>query len=190
MGDLNVLLSSLEERLAQHDNNKREVEGQVQNACSEMQREVGMLGKSFNEGICNSFSTTEKRTNSLIDLLNGRVASQEIRGVDFLMRQVQYKLSTLETYEVQYSGVADGYTLIAVSVPVPVSFSPGDITSNNPGDIIKVIEHTIGALKEHLSKNQESVNSILEALRGMSDGKWCGGSELENKVIEKLGPLL
>ena len=143
MGDLNALLSSIEERLRQHDNNRKEVQRQVQEIRNRMAGEADLMEGSFSENIRESFPITEKRVGSLIDLLNDRIANQEMRGMDFLMRQVQYKLSTLETYEVQYSEAAKTYVLAAVSTPVPVSFSPEDINYSSPNDVTKAITRAI-----------------------------------------------
>ena len=180
-----ALLSSLEERLTQHVNNRREIQTQAQGTHARTAREADPTAISFSEDVRRSFSTTEKRIGSLIDLLNDRVARQEIRGADFLMRQVQYKLSTLETYEVQYTAAAKACRLTAVSVTVPVSFSPGNINFNNPSDVIRMFMCAAEQLKGHLNKNREAVNRVLARLDEINDAQ----SEAEKRINGKLEPL-
>ena len=65
MTDLNGLLFSPEERLAQHDSNVKEVQAQLHDLCNKTTYEAYAAWGSISEEIASTFATAEKRNTNV-----------------------------------------------------------------------------------------------------------------------------
>lgn len=170
--ELNKLLYLLEERLVEHNNNRKEVQGQLQKIYSKMTEEADLLEEKINVELYKTLDPKEERILSLVEQLNG-----EGNDIKSLVKQAQNELSSEVKYEIQHlenvSSFADSYKLKASPVRVGVK------EENNTEEIVN-------RLQEHLNKIHETANYVRDEMTEICTKRRNEAGELEKIINEKM----
>ena len=114
--ELKKLLDLLEERLVEHDENRKEVQRKLQGKCSKIREDAGSLEEKMSEKIQKDFNAKEEEILGLIEKLNGGKYK-----FSAMVKQARGILSKEWKYEIQHSGspeksFAESYELKVSSV--------------------------------------------------------------------------
>ena len=173
---LKELLRMLEERLVEHDNNRKEVQAKLQKAAFKVKESAGSMEESVNKEIHEDFDKKEEQILGLIEKLN-----EGGRNSDALIEQAQEELSKEWAYEIQQcepeEGFAESHKLKISSVKVGKKPYSGDEDKT---------EFIANRLREHLDKIQESVTAAQDKLIEVSNERRKAASELEMRINGKL----
>ena len=192
MDNLKELLRLLEERLVQHDNNRAEVQSQVQEVCSGIVDEANALGEAISGKIAKDFEALEKRVFGLIDKLNSKLDSPEEEGegkgetLNSLIKKAQEVLSKDRVYNIKHS--EEGKTLsemykLEIS-DVKAKKRKGGL--GNMGDDASRVEFVVGELEKHVERAQESMAAAQEKLSAICNERGSKAGKLEDYINKKM----
>ena len=171
--ELKGLLGLLGERLDQHDNNRREVQSQLQETCAKMVKDADSLEEKISEKISKDFGLKEERILGFIAKLNEGEGDMSI-----LLKQAKEELSREWKYEIQHSDqvrtFADSYELKVSSVEV----ERGVNTDN--------AESIVSRLQGHLNKLHDSVTAARDNLAKVCNERRTEVEELGKRINEEL----
>ena len=190
MSTLKELLCLLEERLVQHDENRKEVQRELQEICTKIKRGVDPLEEKVSEDICKAFNKTEERISNLIVKLNERIEHPETSKGDIsaLIRQARQFLSSERSYEIEHSekakSFAGSYKLKVSSTKVKKEFD-----FDNTTDEASKVELITAQLQECLNKFQESKMYVQDKLVEICNKKRREADGLETRVNGELEEL-
>ena len=174
--ELKGLLCLLEERLDQHDNNRREVQSQLQETCAKMIKDADSLEEKISEKISEDFGLKEERILGLIAKLNEGEGDMSV-----LIGQAKEELPREWKYEIQHSEqietFADSYELKVSSVEVEK-----EINLDN-------VESILNQLQEHLDKLHGSVTAARDSLTKICNERRTEAEELGKRINEELEEL-
>lgn len=144
--ELGRLLRLLEERLVQHDDNRREVQNELHEACTKGVEEADSLEETIINKAREAFDETEERILGLIVKLN------EGDNLDTFIGQAQNELSTKQRYKIGRTKGAksfiDLYKLEIASVQIEGKKRPDELSQ---------AECIANKLQKHLDKTHESM---------------------------------
>ena len=137
---LRVLLGLLEERLEQHDNNRKDVQEELHEILAEIVKDADTLEDNIGGEISENFEKKEEGIYSLIEKLN-----REDGDIDALIEQAKEILSKEWRYKIQHSewikSFVDSYGLKISSVKVEKELN------------FENTESIVSKLEEHLEKS-------------------------------------
>ena len=177
MKTLKKALYSLEERLDEHDENRKEVQNELLEVCSKIAKDADSLEEKMSGKISEDFEEKEKEILGLIEKLN--------RGegkINTLVEQAQEVLSKEWKFEIQHSkspitSFVDSYRLEVSSVKAEKKFN------------IHKTESIVNLLQEHFNKIQESRDAAQDRVAEICKGRRKEREELEKRINEKLEKL-
>ena len=190
MDTLKELLYLLEERLVEHDNNRKEVQSELGEVCAEIGKDADLLEEKLNEEVCKAFDKTEERIFNLITKFNNRIEHPESSkdNTCALIKQAQQILSSERNYEIGRSekakGFSDSYRLKVSSTKVKKDFNFDSTTSE-----ASKIELITAQLQEHLVKFQESKIGVQDQIVELCNEKRKEAEKLETRINRKLEAL-
>lgn len=177
------LLCLLEERLVGHDNNRKEVQDQLQEMCAKTMEELDLLEEKINEEMHITFEKTEERILSLIEKLNNKEENDD--KLNSFIKQALKEVSNEQKYEIQHTGktgsLVGSYKLIVLSVKAK---KKGNLSFKC--DTTSRIECTISKLQKHLKKNHTSMIAAQNKLTEICSKKRMEINEVNNRINEKL----
>ena len=181
MGEVKELLRLVEERLVQHDNNRRELQEKLESIHTRNLRDADLMEERFNREIREDFDKKEERILGLIERLN------EGGGDDLesILNQAQKELSVEQLYEIESfppgSTSVDSYKLRIVSVPVETKKEIASDNENKAEEVSKL-------LRDHLDKIHESMTAVQDEIAGTCTMRRKESEEMKSAINEKLGP--
>ena len=181
MEKLNELLCLLEERLVQHDNNRKEVQRKLQEVCSKTLEEADSFEDKTIDKISSAFDKAEERILEIIDKLNQGDESE----LGPLTKKAQEELSIEQKCTVEYSewgeSLDDSYKFDVVPHEVCK-----EIDFSGISDTTAKFELIISMLQGHLDKDHESKVAAQEKIVGICNEKRGEADELEKKINSEL----
>lgn len=151
MVELKGLLCLLEERLTRHDNNRKEVQEQLQERCNKIIEETNSFEEKITKELQESFNLVEERILGHIEKFNNNNEGQNDNSD--LIKQAQKVLSTRVKYEIEHSTKAKSFI---ESYRIKAGEEKNNMEMENENDI----ESIISRLQEHLDEIHESVISV------------------------------
>ena len=180
MDKLRELLELLEERLEQHDNNRKEVQNGLQDARTRLEEDAdlvwGRIGKEIS-------TDSDKRENQIFELINKLSEGEgEISDLDAIMKQAEEVLLKEWRYEIQHpnpaqKSLADSCVLKIVPVEAETNLVFSDTES---------IENK---LEEHFEKIHDSATAAQDRLDEICDKRKKEARKLEERINGKLEGL-
>lgn len=180
---LKDLLCLLEERLTQHDNNRKEVQDQLRDVHSKGLEEVNLLDEKINEKIHNTFNATEERIFSLIDKINNDNRNESHNS---LIEQIQKEISFEHKYEIEHSEnttFVESYSLNVIPVETEKKNEINDTCRGESSELIKKL------LTERLDKENEAIHAAQDKLTEICTNRRKNIEELETKANTRLEEL-
>ena len=170
---LKELLGLLEKRLEEHDNSRKEVQGELEEIRSRMNEDADSLEERISGEINKDSDEKEEQILGLIEKLNEGKCDFKV-----LIGQVQEILSNEWKYEIQHSESAktfvDSYRLEVSSAIVGKEF-----TFDNTDSIVS-------QLQEHLDRIQGSATAARDKLAEICDNRRKEAEELGNRINGEL----
>ena len=181
--DLTKLVSLLEERLVQHDENRKEVQAKLDAIYNKAPEEAASLEDKIGCEIRKEFDSIEEGTLSAIGELNSKLDnSKEGRNLDTVitearhfMKEYKYAIEQLENAQ----SFADSYRLTISSVPANEDNASG----------ANEAERVAGLLEKSLEKTHESVVSAQDRLLEICNKRREEAEEMKKRVNGRLGEL-
>ena len=172
-GVLKELLVLLEERLVEHDENRKEVQAKLKETCSRITKDADSLEERISGEINEDFNSKEEGILGVIEKLNEGEGDMKV-----LIKKAKEELTKEWKYEIQYSkkaeSFADSYKLKISSVEVEKEL---DFDST---------ESIVNKLEEHLEKIQRSKDSAQEKLTEICKKRQGKSVRLEKRVNGRL----
>ena len=182
MDELEALLRLLEERLVQHDDNRKEVQGQLQRVYSKIVKEADTLEERINGEIHEDFDPKEERVYSIIERLSEREGGGDLGE---LAKEAQKELSDMQSYLIDYSystdSFADAYKLNILSVRVK--------SERKDNDAAVSAEDVIDQLQEHLDRIHETMAAAQDKITGVCAKRRSEAKEMGSRINGKLEQL-
>ena len=170
---LKELLGLLEKRLEEHDNSRKEVQGELKEIRSRMNEDADSLEERISGEINKDSDEKEEQILGLIEKLNEGKCDFKV-----LIGQVQEILSNEWKYEIQHSESAktfvDSYRLEVSSAIVEKEFT------------FESTDSIVSQLQEHLDRIQESAAAARDKLVEICNNRRKEGEELRNRVNGEL----
>ena len=171
---LRELFRLLEERLVQHDDNRKEVQSRLSEACSEIKKGADLLEERITEEVRKDFGKKEERILGLIEKLN----SQEEDGLAEFTVEVDEKVLREWRYEVEKIGSAhsfvDSYKLKIFTAPNGFEDKPYEI------------ERIVSELRDHLNKSYESMTAAQDMVMEICNQRRKEADKSYEEVNRKL----
>ena len=189
MEELKELYRLLEERLVQHDDNRKEVQSQVDEICSSALSEADTLEENINKEGQTLFNEKEKLVLGLIEDLNNanNPENKEAEGrneLNLLLDVARDGLAYDQKFDLRCADSAESftasYTLAVLSIKVEHEGEFGDTD---------MAECAVRKLQEHTFRFRESLASIQKKLTEICDERRREAKELKVKINEKLEPI-
>ena len=189
MEELKELYCLLEERLVQHDNNRKEVQSQVDEICSNALKEADLLEENISKKGRELFNEKDKLVIALIeDLRNSnKHESKGAEGGDelkMLLDVAKDGLAYDQKFEIQVVDSAGSFsasrTLSVLSIKTEHDIEFGGIDA---------VESAISKLQENAFRFQESFVLMEKKLEEICDERRREANELKTKINEKLEPI-
>ena len=178
MADMEEMVCFLEERLDKHDNNRREVQSELEGICSEIAGDADLLEEKVGGEIRADYDKKEEEILSLIEKLD---ESEEGALGDFI-KKAKDELSKEWKYEIQNNktvkNFAGSYEFVISSVVLERKPDFGDT------------ESIVMQLREHLDKIHESMIAAQDKLTEICNKRRKEGTELETRINGKLEELV
>ena len=172
-GVLKGLLVLLEERLVEHDEDRKEVQSKLLEACSSITKDADSLEEKISGKISEDFNAKEEEILSLIEKLNKGGGD-----MDGLVKKAKEELSREWKYEIQHlkkaESFVDSYKLEISSVDVEKELE------------LDTTEAIISQLQEYLDRIHESMTAAQEKLGEICNKRRKEGDELEERINGKL----
>ena len=178
MADLTRLLSLLEDKLVQHDENRKEVQAKLRESCSRIKENATSLEEKVGEEIGDAFRTMEELVLGCVEKIN------EGGDLDSLIKDAQENLSFEQKYEIVPSEKTEspaGSCELKVST-VAIEIEPA------PDDTEKA-EWIKDQLQDRLSKSHESMTAAQDRLAEICAAMRKEAEELEKRINGKLEGL-
>lgn len=174
---LEKLACLLEERLAQHDNNRKDVQHQLEVAYAKFMKRTGLQEEKLSGEIRSAFDTKEERILSLIERLDDRK-----EDFNALVEEAEEELSSKQAYQIGYSKRTAGCYLNIYSVKTKNKKSAISGAPNS-------VEHTIERLKKHLDKIHASMVAAQDRLEEICAEERRKAEETEKEINGRLKRL-
>lgn len=174
--ELKELLCTLEERLVQHDSNRKEVQEQLQEVCAKIIKEADLLEERIIGELNNHLSETEERILNLIEQLNN---SDNENINESLINQIQCELSSEVKYDILLRKSIRNFI---DSCELKTSETKTNFTANEKNNT----ESIINKLREHLNKVYESITAAQDNLTEVCTKRKNEAVELEIRANEEL----
>ena len=181
-------LCLLEERLVQHDDNRKEVQGKLQEIYTKSLEETELAEERITVEIRKNFDTKEERILSLIKMLSSKPKSPDPgdQDLDNLIKQAEQELSVEQQYEIEaVDNPAEPYKFRVLEVHAD---RDTNMSSDKEDDISNKIDLIITQLKEHLDKIYDSMTAAQDRLIVLCTEKCSRAEELTKEINEKLEP--
>ena len=172
---LKELLDLLEERLVEHDENRKEVQRELQEKCSKIREDADPLEEKMSEKIQKDFNAKEEEIFGLIKKLNGGKYK-----FSAMVKQARGILSKEWKYEIQHSGSPE--KSFAESYELKVS----SVDKEKELDFFDNTELIISQLQEKHEKIRESMAAAQEKLGEICNKRREEGDELEKRINGRL----
>ena len=187
--DLKELLHLLEERLVQHDENRKEVQKEMHEVCVRASGEADALEEKLNGEIRRDFDETEERVLGLIDVLSTSSTSGEDKDhLDGLMDWAQEELAIRRRYEIKRyeyrESFADSYKL-----NIATFRAEKGVNLDGLDDDASRIEFMVGKLQEKLRWDNEFMTAAQGKVTEICNNRRRYSEGFERKINEKLEPL-
>ena len=185
-------LCLLEERLTQHDDNRKEVQGELQKIYKRSLQETESSEERIIVEIRKDFDTKEERILSLIRMLDSKPSGPSGEGgqnLSDLIEQAQKELSVEQKYEIEQADPLD-------NASEPYKFSILEVQTDNGANgsldkadnVSNQIDLIVDQLKEHLDKIYDSMTAAQDKLVVLCTEKCNKAEEMKKRINEKLEP--
>ena len=189
--NLKELLRLLEERLVQHDDNRKEVQKELEGIRTRIVSEADALEDGINNKIHAEFCPVEERILGLIENLNAKLSNRREGGdLDFLMDWAQQELMVKQRYSIESREYSKSF-YETYSLEVLTIESEKDIELNATGinAATTSLESAVLMLQEHLSSIHDSVKAAQMELAEICNERRTKVEEMTNRINEKLAPV-
>ena len=182
MDNLKDLLPLLEKKLEELDENRKKVQGELQEIYTYLREEVGTFEENNSDAISKSFEETEERIFGIIEKLNeGDISGPILEGA-------QKELLVEQKFEFQDSDSAesfsDSYTLNISEFPVPKRRRLNN--ANNEEEIENGTDSLVSQLEDHLEKTRESMTAAQDKLTEICNERRNKVEDLKVRIIGKV----
>ena len=185
MEKLEKVLGLLEERLDQHDSNRKEVQSQLEIIQKEVLTEADSLEEKIGDKLARDFEGREEEILGLVEKVN--VEGEDPAALDSLMVKIKEALSYLPKYEIESIDApifVDSYDLKIVAVK-----PEKDVELIATDDVSSKIEDASAKLQEHLAKINNSMTLALEELKKICSERRTEADELKKGINDRLKDL-
>ena len=178
-----ALLCSLEERLVEHDENRKVVQAKMNAICNKASEEATFLEEKIGCEIRKEFDSTEEGTLSTIGELNNKLENpKEGDELDTLIEKAR-KCLVEQKYEIEQlenaQNFVDSYKLTVSSTPI----------NEDNVSVTNKIERIASLLQMNLEKTHESMISAQGRLLEICNKRREEAEEMKKRVNGKLGEL-
>ena len=174
METLKKLLGFLEERLEQHDENRKEVQNEFLEKCSKIREGADSLEEKISGIISENFNAKEEKILGLIEKFN------EGKGdMDGLVKKAKEELSKEWKYEIQHSESPEKSFVDSYELEISSAEVEKELDSDN-------IDCITSQLQEHFEKIHESMTAAQEKLTEICNKRRKEAEELEKRFNGKL----
>ena len=181
--ELKKLGHLLEERAVRHDDNRREVQEELNEICYRMTEEADLLEDKIGSEVRSAYEQTEERILGLIEKLENQ---EEGTSIDPLLKKAQEELLDEERYYISKTGetnFVDKYKLVTLP-------TIGSKEEEKPDpDASDIVEFVISQLQELLNRLYESMTEIQCELEDLCNRRRNEAKELNDRINGELGPL-
>ena len=184
MDKLKELLCMLEERLVEHDENRKEVQDKLKEIQAKIKRDASSLDNMISGGINRDFKKKEERVLGLIEKLNKGEGD-----MNALMKEAEEILSEEFKYEICTSGPAGrnfifSYRLKVSSVKVDKKLVLDD--TDKIGSIVNQLQEHLGKIRESMTTAQEELTEICAKRRNEAEELYSRiNGELEDPFAQE-----
>lgn len=188
--DLKKLLYLLEERLVQHDENRKEVQAELEMIRTRIVGEADSLENRINKKIHAEYDPVEERIINLIENLNVKLSNRREGGdFDFLMDWAQQELMVKQRYSIDFIESSKCFSETYDLGVMPIK-SEKDIEFNDTGrNAAANLESAIAMLQDHLNSIQDSMKAAQAELAEICNERRIKAEEIKKRINEKLDPL-
>lgn len=171
--ELKRLLDLLDERLAYHNNNRKEIQDQLKVIRTEAVNDADVLESKILALISTNFGQAKERISSIIAELNGK------KGEDLnsLVKKSQEEISTEHNYKIEHSEngkiFSESYQIVFSQNKIDSELQIDDSTKTEL--IINLLEAQIEKIHEKMTSAQSEISKICSSRRKEAE-------ELENKI--------
>ena len=176
MDDLKELLWLLEERLVQHDENRKKTQDELKKECSKIRKDADSLEEKIGGEVGEDLKEKEEQILSLIEKL-----SEGKDDTNTLIKEIQKILLGERKYEIKHMKKAKSFAC-SYELKVSVVKAEKEIDFNNT-------ELIPNQLQEHLNRIHEYATTVQEKLTEICNKKRKEGGELETRINGKLEEL-
>ena len=184
--DLKKLLSLLEERLVQHDDNRKEIQSQIDDICARTQKDADSLEEKLGGEIRTSFDSIERGICRVIEKLNNKAEKPKERNeLKVINDQIQNYIAE-KRYEIRQlanmNSFISSYTFKVASVPIEEGSEiyrmslmgefdvTGDDDANKIERITTILKPNLDKAHESMVAAQDRVVEICRKRREEADG--------------------
>lgn len=178
--ELTKLISLLEERLVQHDDNRKEIQSKVDDICAQAQREADSLEEKLGGKIRVSSDSAEGSTLNAIGELNSKLENPDkgmskdtiIRNARCYMNELKFEIRRIKDAK----NFVDSYVFAVSSTPIKEDNASG----------ANEMERIVALLQENLEKIHESMISAQDSVLEICSRRRKEAEEMKKRVNESL----
>lgn len=176
MEGLKWVLCFLEKRLTQHDDNRKEVQHELEEATSKALSDVDLLEENINKDINNLFNPVEEHVFDLFEQFNNASSQNDENELSSLIEKARKELSSeykcsINQLELTKTFV-DGYALSS------------SVIQNDKYNDLNDVKEIACKLKEHLAKNSETKTDLQNQIAEICNKRREKIAEIKTKINE------